>query len=60
MDAIIEEIYNNTNNELDENQALIESMRSRLEEMALELERLKQQQAQILAAQPADSTLTTP
>ena len=35
-------------------------MRSRLEEMALELERLKQQQAQILAAQPADSTLTTP
>ena len=41
MDNIIEEIYNNTNNELDENQALLESIESRLEQMALEIARLK-------------------
>jgi uncharacterized hydrophobic protein (TIGR00271 family) len=41
MDAIIEEIYNNTNNELDENQALLESIQSRLEQMSLEINRLK-------------------
>ena len=46
MDTIIEEIYNNTNNELDENQALLESIESRLEEMALELSRLKHQRHQ--------------
>ena len=41
LDAIIEEIYNNTNNELDENQALLESIQSRLEQMSLEINRLK-------------------
>jgi uncharacterized hydrophobic protein (TIGR00271 family) len=33
MNTIIEEIYTNTNIELDENQALLESMESRLEDM---------------------------
>ena len=42
-----------TNNELDENQALLESMESRLEEMALEIDRLKKQQEKLQAAQSA-------
>ena len=51
MDNIIEEIYNNTTNELDENQALLESMESRLEDLSLEIARLKEKQAQLEAAQ---------
>lgn len=47
MDNIIEEIYNNTSNELDENQALLESMEARLEEMAREINRLKEEQARL-------------
>lgn len=54
MDTIIEEIYNNTNNELDENQALLESIESRLEQMALELSRLKHQRHQTDSI-PSDS-----
>ncbi len=44
MNTIIEEIYTNTNIELDENQALLESMESRLEDMAREINRLKERQ----------------
>ena len=44
MNTIIEDIYNNTNAQLDENQALLESMESRLEELSLEINRLKEQQ----------------
>ena len=41
MDSLIEEIYTTTSNELDENQALLESMEARLEQMSLELQRLR-------------------
>ena len=47
MNTIIEDIYNNTNAQLDENQALLESMESRLEELSLEINRLKEQQDQL-------------
>ena len=50
MDAILEEIYSNTNSELDENQALLESMEARLEEMSQELNRLKKEQAVLKAS----------
>jgi len=49
MENILEDIYTNTNNELDENQALLESMEARLEQMSLEIARLKDQQAQLRA-----------
>lgn len=59
MNTIIEEIYTNTNIELDENQALIESMESRLEEMAREITRLKERQ-DLMTSQmqlaPSDTT----
>jgi uncharacterized membrane protein len=61
MDNIIEEIYANTNSELDENQALLESMEARMEEMAREIERLKVQQDKLAReALPAsaDTTVT--
>ncbi len=45
MNAILEEVYDKTNLELDENQALLESMQARMEEMSLEIARLKEQQA---------------
>jgi uncharacterized hydrophobic protein (TIGR00271 family) len=57
MNTVIEEIYNNTTNELDENQALLESMESRLEQMALEIARLKEQQARDAAQAPADTLI---
>ena len=53
MDAILQEIYDNTNNELDENQALLESMEARMEQMAQEIDRLKKEQEQLKAT--ADS-----
>jgi uncharacterized membrane protein len=60
MNTIIEEIYTNTNIELDENQALLESMESRLEDMAREINRLKERQdlltTQMQQAQ-ADTTM---
>jgi len=60
MDNIIEEIYANTNSELDENQALLESMEARLENMSREIERLKAQQAQLAReALPAPADTTT-
>jgi len=59
MNTIIEEIYTNTNIELDENQALLESMEARMEEMAREITRLKERQ-DLLTTQmqlaPADTT----
>ena len=55
MDTIIEEIYANTNTELEENQALLESLEARMENMAREIERLKAQQDQMQPAQ-ADTT----
>jgi uncharacterized hydrophobic protein (TIGR00271 family) len=60
MDNIIEEIYANTNSELDENQALLESMEARLENMSREIERLKAQQEQLAReALPAPADTTT-
>ena len=59
MDNIIQEIYNNTNNELDENQALLESMQARLEDMSLELARLKEQVAAQAKAE-ADTLTAVP
>ena len=59
MNTIIEEIYTNTNIELDENQALLESMESRLEDMAREISRLKERQDLItrqMQQAPADTT----
>ena len=59
MNTIIEEIYTNTNIELDENQALLESMESRLEDMAREITRLKERQDQLttqMQQAPADTT----
>ena len=47
MNNIIEEIYDNTATELEENQALLESMESRLEEMAREIARLRQEQEEL-------------
>lgn len=58
MNTIIEEIYTNTNIELDENQALLESMESRLEDMAREITRLKERQDQLttqMQQAPADN-----
>ena len=55
MNSIIEDIYNNTNAQLDENQALLESMESRLEELSLEIARLKEQQDQLSRETPAPS-----
>ena len=49
MDTVIEEIYSNTSNELDENQALLESMESRLEQMSLDIARLKEEQDRLNA-----------
>lgn len=53
MDTIIEEIYNNTSTELDENQALLESMESRLEELSQEIARLREEQSHLHAPLPA-------
>lgn len=53
MDTIIEEIYNNTSTELDENQALLESMESRLEELSQEIARLREEQSRLHAPLPA-------
>ena len=50
MNNIIEEIYDNTATELEENQALLESMESRLEEMAREIARLRQEQEALKAS----------
>ena len=55
MENIIEDIYNNTNTQLDENQALLESMETRLEELSLEINRLKEQQDQLSLETPAPS-----
>ena len=59
MNTIIDEIYTNTNIELDENQALLESMEARMEEMAREINRLKERQDLItrqMQQAPADTT----
>ncbi len=59
MNTIIDEIYTNTNIELDENQALLESMEARMEEMAREITRLKERQDLItrqMQQAPADTT----
>jgi uncharacterized hydrophobic protein (TIGR00271 family) len=61
MDNIIEEIYDNTNSELEENRALLQSMEARMEEMAREINRLKQQQDHLLRETeptPADTTVS--
>ena len=61
MDTIIEEIYDNTNSELEENRALLQSMEARMEEMAREINRLKDQQDQLLRETqptPADTTVS--
>ena len=52
MNTLIEEIYNNTNAELDANQAMLESMQMRLEELSLEITRLKEEQARQPEANP--------
>lgn len=60
MNTIIDEIYTNTNIELDENQALLESMEARMEEMAREITRLKERQDLItrqMQQAPADTTM---
>ena len=55
MDTIIEEIYDNTSTELEENQALLESMQARLEEMSQEIARLREQQSRLEATSPKDT-----
>lgn len=60
MNTLIEEIYTATNTELDENQALLESMQARLEEMARELARLKEEQARLQATLPAPADSLAP
>ena len=45
MNTLIEEIYNNTSAELDAKQAMLESMLARLDELSLEITRLKEEQA---------------
>ena len=53
MDTILQEVYNSTNADLDENQALLESMQARIEALSQEVERLKLGQEALSA--PADS-----
>ena len=55
MDTIIEEIYDNTSTELEENQALLESMQARLEELSQEIARLREQQSRLEANSPKDT-----
>ena len=57
MNTLIEEIYNNTNAELDANQAMLESIQMRLEELSLEITRLKEEQARQLEASTPQDTL---
>ena len=52
MNTLIEEIYNNTNAELDANQAMLESIQMRLEELSQEITRLKEEQARQPEANP--------
>ena len=52
MNTLIEEIYNNTNAERDANQAMLESMQMRLEELSQEITRLKEEQARQPEADP--------
>ena len=57
MNTLIEEIYNNTNTELDANQAMLESIQMRLEELSLEITRLKEEQARQQEASTPQDTL---